>query len=132
MHSIQKQTDLVGRIWLTMEFSIGMGRSGRSLLTINPGGGTPIHYLYGYVPLNGVMILKLLIQNGVSISEVVYLCQINSRSNFLRQYFPLIFFLPDHGKDLCVKIAKLITRDNLFPLSFFLFRFFFFALKVLY
>ena len=24
-------------------------------------GGTPIHYLYGYVPPNGVMILKLLI-----------------------------------------------------------------------
>ena len=30
---------MVGRIWLTMEFSIGMGRSGQSLLTINPGGG---------------------------------------------------------------------------------------------
>ena len=29
---------MVGRIWLTMEFSIGMGRSGQSLLTINPGG----------------------------------------------------------------------------------------------
>ena len=24
-------------------------------------GGTPIHYLYGYVPPNGVVILKLLI-----------------------------------------------------------------------
>ena len=24
-------------------------------------GGTPIHYLYGYVPLNGVVILKLLV-----------------------------------------------------------------------
>ena len=33
------------------------------------GGGTPIHYLYGYVPPNGVVILKLLIQKGVSISE---------------------------------------------------------------
>ena len=32
-------------------------------------GGTPIHYLYGYVPPIGVVILKLLIQNGVSISE---------------------------------------------------------------
>ena len=32
-------------------------------------GGTPIHYLYGYVPPNGVVILKLLILNGVSISE---------------------------------------------------------------
>ena len=26
-------------------------------------GGTPIHYLYRYVPPNGVMILKLLIYN---------------------------------------------------------------------
>ena len=26
-----------------------------------PGGGTPIHYLYGYVPPKGVVILKLLI-----------------------------------------------------------------------
>ena len=25
------------------------------------GGGTPIHYLYGYAPPNGVVILKLLI-----------------------------------------------------------------------
>ena len=25
------------------------------------GGGTPIHYLYGYVPPKGVVILKLLI-----------------------------------------------------------------------
>ena len=33
------------------------------------GGGTPIHYLYGYVPPNAVVILKLLIKNGVSISE---------------------------------------------------------------
>ena len=33
------------------------------------GEGTPIHYLYGYVPPNGVMILKLLIRNRVSISE---------------------------------------------------------------
>ena len=33
------------------------------------GGGTPIHYLYGYVPPKGVVILKLLISNGVSISE---------------------------------------------------------------
>ena len=34
-----------------------------------PGGGTPIRYLYRYLPPNGVVILKLLIQNGVSISE---------------------------------------------------------------
>ena len=25
------------------------------------GGGTPIHYLYGYVPPNGIVILKLLV-----------------------------------------------------------------------
>ena len=29
--------------------------------TFLPGGGTPIHYLYGYVPPNGVVIVKLLI-----------------------------------------------------------------------
>ena len=33
------------------------------------GGGTPIHYLYGCVPPNRVVILKLLIYNRVSISE---------------------------------------------------------------
>ena len=32
-------------------------------------GGTPIQYLCGYVPPNGVVILKLLIQKGISISE---------------------------------------------------------------
>ena len=30
-------------------------------ITRKPGGGTPIHYLYGYVPPNGVVILKLLV-----------------------------------------------------------------------
>ena len=40
---------------------------GRAVLT--RGGGTPIHYPYGYVPPNGVVILKLLISKGVSISE---------------------------------------------------------------
>ena len=35
------------------------------------GGGTPIHYLYGYVPPKGVVILKLLIYHGVSISEAI-------------------------------------------------------------
>ena len=39
-----------------------------SNMTPMPAGGTPIHYLYGYVPPNGVAILKLLISNGVSIS----------------------------------------------------------------
>ena len=32
-------------------------------------GSTPIHTLYGYVPPNGVVMLKLMIQRGVSISE---------------------------------------------------------------
>ena len=34
---------------------------GSSLSESPEGGGTPIHYLYGYVPPNGVVILKLLI-----------------------------------------------------------------------
>ena len=34
-----------------------------------PQGDTPKHYLYVYVLPNGVVILKLLIENGVSISE---------------------------------------------------------------
>ena len=38
-----------------------------ALVPCLPGGLTPIHYLYGYVPPNGVVILKLL-KNGVSIS----------------------------------------------------------------
>ena len=33
----------------------------RTLVNRPPRGGTPIHYLYGYVPPNGVVILKLLI-----------------------------------------------------------------------
>ena len=44
------------------------------------GGGTPKHYLYGYVPPNGVVILKLLIKNGVSISEAF------SRTGYNIQY----------------------------------------------
>ena len=35
--------------------------NGSSMLFARGGGGTPIHYLYGYVPPNGVVILKLLI-----------------------------------------------------------------------
>ena len=38
-----------------------------ALLPCLPRGRTPIQYLYGYVPPNGVVILKLL-KNGVSIS----------------------------------------------------------------
>ena len=40
-----------------------------NILGEKPEEGTPIHYQYGYVPPNGVVILKLLIQNGVSILE---------------------------------------------------------------
>ena len=36
------------------------------------GGGTPIHYLYGYVPPNGVVILKLLIERGIHFRGVFY------------------------------------------------------------
>ena len=35
------------------------------------GGATPTHYLYGYVPPKGAVILKLLVYNGVSISDAV-------------------------------------------------------------
>ena len=36
-------------------------------LAVNARGGgvTPLHYVYGYVPPNGVEILKLLVWNGV-------------------------------------------------------------------
>ena len=46
------------------------------------GGGTPVHYLYGYVPPNGVVILKLLIQNGVSISEAFSISRANKEISF--------------------------------------------------
>ena len=32
-----------------------------NVIMVLPRGGTPIHYLFGYVPPNGVVILKLLI-----------------------------------------------------------------------
>ena len=41
--------DALGAWWRGWEAKIGAR------------GGTPIHYLYGYVPPNGVVILKLLI-----------------------------------------------------------------------
>ena len=47
-----------------------MGKLNNQLLNLDRGGGgTPRHYLSGYVPPKGVVILKLLIYNGVSISE---------------------------------------------------------------
>ena len=51
----------LGDIWLKFTSYL--------FLILGRGGGTPIHYLYGYVPPNRVVILKLLIQNGVSISQ---------------------------------------------------------------
>ena len=33
----------------------------KNMVDAGGGGGTPIHYLYGYVPPKGVVILKLLI-----------------------------------------------------------------------
>ena len=44
-------------IWESPEYGIDLPLS----RTGPGGGGTPIHYLYGYVPPNGVVILKLLI-----------------------------------------------------------------------
>ena len=54
---------------------ISRSGSGNSMLRWHPGGGRGgvlpyIILLYGYVPPNGVVILKLLIWNVVSISEV--------------------------------------------------------------
>ena len=58
------------------------------------GGGTPIPYLYGYVPPNGVVILKLLIKNGVSISEVFsrtgYIISNGRKLQFGKQPFEII------------------------------------------
>ena len=71
-------TNTLGNLWksskhlwdvLVMLRTVGTS----SKLNWKPGGGggvTPTYYLYGYVPPNGVLILKLVIQNRVSISEV--------------------------------------------------------------
>ena len=67
-------TNTLGNLWksskhlwdvLVMFRTVGTS----SKLNWKPGGVTPIYYLYGYVPPNGVLILKLVIQNRVSISE---------------------------------------------------------------
>ena len=59
-----------------------------------PRGGTPIHYLYGYVPPKGVLILKLLIQNRVSISEAFFRTGFNisnaRKLHFCKQTFEII------------------------------------------
>ena len=71
-------TNTLGNLWksskhlwdvLVMFRTVGTS----SKLNWKPGGGgggvTPIYYLYEYVPPNGVLILKLVIQNRISISE---------------------------------------------------------------
>ena len=58
------------------------------------GGGSPIHYLYGYVQPNGVVILKLLILKGVSISEAFSRTGYNisnaRKLQFCKQLFEII------------------------------------------
>ena len=51
------------RCFVLKNLVIHVRRNTIVVLTYSPGGGgvTPIHYLYGYVPPNGVVILKLLI-----------------------------------------------------------------------
>ena len=53
----QKTLTASGAHWTKIMISI----NDLDFVVRDPGGGTPIHYLYGYVPAKGVMILKLLI-----------------------------------------------------------------------
>ena len=56
------RTDLNHQTIHTTRGSIPEVKCCQKVVDISPGGeGTPIHYLYGYVPPNGVVILKLLI-----------------------------------------------------------------------
>ena len=55
------------------------------------GGGYSIHYLYRYVPPNGVVILKLLIYNGVSISEAFSRTGYNISNARKLQFCKLLF-----------------------------------------
>ena len=67
-----KLRSILMKKWLQFITSEQEGRKSPGVCVCVWGGGgcgTPIHYLYGYVPPNVVVILKLLIQNGVSISE---------------------------------------------------------------
>ena len=63
-------------------------------LTAGGGGGTPIHYLYGYVPPNGIVILKLMVLNGVSILEAFsrtgYNISNSRKLHFFKQPFEII------------------------------------------
>ena len=49
------------RLVIFVEVSRTGMRYQAKLLTFTHGEGTPIHYLYGYEPPNGVVVLKLLI-----------------------------------------------------------------------
>ena len=64
------------------------------MLGSQSGEGTPIHYLYGYVPPNGVVILKLLIQNGdldlEAFSRRGYNIQNTRKLQFCKQPFETI------------------------------------------
>ena len=66
---LQKARDK-GKYYYDRKTRVRKFQPGEKALVLPPrgvgGGGTPIRYLYGYVPHNGVVILKLLIQNGVS------------------------------------------------------------------
>ena len=53
-------------------------------------GGSPVHYLYGYVPPNGVVILKILVQNRVSISEAFSRISNARKVQFCKQPFEII------------------------------------------
>ena len=48
-------------VFLVASLLVTAPPSNLTRLYYNPGGGTPIHYLYGYVPPKGVVILKLLV-----------------------------------------------------------------------
>ena len=74
-HKMFSNKSFIGLINLQLQrlYSTSATRNKSEVVTdvacIASGGDTPIHYLYGHVPPNRVVILKLLIYNGVSISE---------------------------------------------------------------
>ena len=76
-------------------------------------GGTPIHYLYGYVPPYGVVILKLLILNGVSISEAFSRTGYNisnaRKIQFCKQPFEII-----QGQIAFKKTVQCVNKQTLY------------------
>ena len=79
-----------------------------------PAGGTPIHYLYGYVPPNWVVILKFLIQNGVSISEAFSRTGYNisnaRKLQFCKQPFEII-----QGQIACKNTVQCVNKQTVVP-----------------